>query len=110
MAMVKLISCWELRGLPLVGVSMRGWRMCSLAGSGWSSQFNLTTLNGSNGFAIEGLNAGDSLGYSVSTAGDINGDGTADLVLGAHYCFPMETACGYGICAVRSGKWLVASV
>ncbi len=52
-------------------------------GSGWSAQFNLKTLNGTNGFAIEGLNAGDSLGWSVSTAGDVNGDGKADLVLGA---------------------------
>ena len=54
----------------------------------WSPQFNLTTLNGSNGFAIEGLNANDYLGYSVSTAGDVNGDGKADLVLGAYTASP----------------------
>ena len=27
--------------------------------SGWSPQFNLMTLNGSNGLSVEGLNAGD---------------------------------------------------
>ena len=41
------------------------------------------TLNGTNGFVVEGLNQGDYLGCSVSTAGDVNGDGFADLVLGA---------------------------
>ncbi len=51
--------------------------------NGWTSQFNLKTLNGTNGFAIEGLKASDNLGYSVSRAGDVNGDGFADLVLAA---------------------------
>jgi len=51
--------------------------------SGWPAQFNLATLNGLNGFAVNDLAAGDYLGGSVSTAGDINHDGIADLVLGA---------------------------
>jgi hypothetical protein len=51
--------------------------------SGWPARFNLTTLTGSNGFAVDGLNTGDYLGISVSTAGDVNGDGITDLVLGA---------------------------
>ena len=51
--------------------------------SGWPASFNLTTLNGTNGFAIPGIASGGALGWSVSTAGDINGDGKADLVLGA---------------------------
>ncbi len=56
--------------------------------SGWLPQFNLTTLNGNNGFAVEGLNAQDGLGCSVSTAGDLNRDGFADLVLGASQASP----------------------
>ena len=56
--------------------------------SGLSAAFNLTTLNGSNGFKVEGLAAGDYLGSSVSTAGDLNGDGKADLVLGADHADP----------------------
>lgn len=45
--------------------------------------FNLSTLNGKNGFIVRGLNSGDYLGSSISTAGDVNGDGITDFVLGA---------------------------
>jgi len=48
-----------------------------------SSTLNLSELNGTNGFAINGIAAGDSLGVSVSDLGDINGDGIADLIIGA---------------------------
>ena len=36
--------------------------------------FNLTDLNGSNGFVTNGINSQDQSGVSVSGAGDINGD------------------------------------
>ena len=45
--------------------------------------FNLLDLNGSNGFAINGIAASDSSGESVSSAGDVNGDGFDDLIIGA---------------------------
>ncbi len=45
--------------------------------------FNLTGLDGSNGFTITGVNLSDNLGVSVSNAGDINGDGIADVIIGA---------------------------
>ena len=51
--------------------------------AGWSSPISLSSLNGANGFVLNGENAGDSSGFSVSGAGDINGDGIADLVVGA---------------------------
>jgi hypothetical protein len=47
------------------------------------SALNLSELDGSNGFVINGINPGESLGFSVSNAGDINGDGIDDLVIGA---------------------------
>ena len=50
---------------------------------GFSAQLNVSTLNGTNGFVINAINPGDFLGYSVSSAGDINGDGLDDLILGA---------------------------
>jgi len=48
-----------------------------------SSSLNLSDLDGSNGFVINGINPGDTLGFSVSSAGDINGDGIDDLIIGA---------------------------
>jgi hypothetical protein len=39
--------------------------------------------NGSGGFVINGQGASDTSGWSISAAGDVNGDGLADLILGA---------------------------
>ena len=43
----------------------------------------LSDLDGSDGFVINGIDANDYSGVSVSGAGDINGDGVADLIIGA---------------------------
>ncbi|MHC5937698.1 beta strand repeat-containing protein [Nostoc sp.] len=61
---------------------------------GFDAKLNLSTLNGTNGFAINGINAVDGLGYSVSSAGDINGDGIADLIIGARYASPNASNSG----------------
>src|SRR4028119_1347351 len=50
--------------------------------------FNLSELNGSNGFAINGIAAYDQSGRSVSNAGDVNGDGFDDLIIGARTADP----------------------
>ncbi|MEH2286984.1 hypothetical protein [Nostoc sp.] len=49
----------------------------------FGAEFNISTLNGTNGFVIKGINPSDILGTSVSSAGDINGDGIDDLIIGA---------------------------
>ncbi|AUB44531.1 Ca2+-binding protein, RTX toxin-related (plasmid) [Nostoc flagelliforme CCNUN1] len=49
---------------------------------------NLSDLNGTNGFLINGIASGDSSGASVSNAGDINGDGLDDLIIGAFRADP----------------------
>ncbi len=47
--------------------------------------------NGTGGFVIDGHCNGDRSGYSVSDAGDVNGDGLADLIIGAHNSTSVET-------------------
>jgi hypothetical protein len=51
----------------------------------WSDTpaLGLTTLNGINGFSLIGIDADDDSGHSVSSAGDVNGDGFADVIVGA---------------------------
>jgi len=44
---------------------------------------DVTSLDGSDGFEILGASAGDGAGYAVSSAGDVNGDGFDDLIVGA---------------------------
>ena len=46
-------------------------------------EFNLTDLNGINGFTINGIGVADASGYSVASAGDVNADGFDDLIVGA---------------------------
>ena len=48
-----------------------------------NTSLNFADLNGRNGFAINGIDSGDESGFSVSGAGDINGDGLDDLIIGA---------------------------
>ncbi|MFC3194054.1 integrin alpha [Marinicella sediminis] len=43
----------------------------------------LSEINQDNGLVIDGLNENDSLGVSVSFAGDVNGDGIDDFIIGA---------------------------
>ncbi|MFO1070525.1 MAG: integrin alpha [Geminicoccaceae bacterium] len=55
------------------------------SGSGFAPTLELSSLDGSNGFVIDGVNARDASGSSVSGAGDVNGDGIDDLIVGAPY-------------------------
>ena len=50
--------------------------------SGFST-VDLTNLAASAGFIIQGDAAGDAAGWNVSAAGDVNGDGFDDLIVGA---------------------------
>ncbi len=51
--------------------------------SGFAASFDLSALNGSNGFKLSGAQAGNASGRSVASAGDFNGDGITDLIVGA---------------------------
>jgi len=53
--------------------------------SGLGDVLPLSRLIGSNGFSISGQNDNDRVGFSVSGAGDVNGDGLSDIIIGAPY-------------------------
>ena len=54
----------------------------------WTNPLSLSSLDGANGFVINGVSAGDKSGTSVSAAGDINVDGFDDLIIGAPLADP----------------------
>ncbi len=56
--------------------------------SGFAASLNISSLNGTNGFRLNGVAVGDFSGRSVSGAGDVNGDGFADLIVGANGADP----------------------
>ena len=64
--------------------------------SGFAATFELSSLNGSNGFVLNGIDAGDSSGFSISAAGDVNGDGIDDFVIGARSVGPGESYVVFG--------------
>ncbi len=51
--------------------------------TGFPAELDLTLLDGTNGYMIVGEDALDRLGSSLAAAGDVNGDGLGDLLIGA---------------------------
>ncbi len=56
--------------------------------TGSTGSIDLSTLDGANGFVLDGINSSDGTGFSVSSAGDVNDDGVDDLIVGARLASP----------------------
>jgi len=67
-----------------------------------AANFDLGSLNGPNGVRIAGRNPGDEAGQALSNAGDVNGDGLDDAIIGAPAAAP-EGKQGAGEAAVVFG-------
>ena len=61
---------------------------------GTNGVLDLSGLDGTNGFTLTGIDAGDRSGISVSSAGDVNGDGYDDLIIGASGADPNASLSG----------------
>ncbi len=72
--------------------------------AGYAAELNLSALNGTNGFRLSGA-LGERSGISVASAGDINGDGFDDLVIGSAYADPNgeDTGASYVVFGKGSG-------
>ena len=55
---------------------------------GASGVLELSALDGTNGFTLTGIDPDELSGASVSSAGDVNGDGYDDLIIGARGADP----------------------
>ena len=51
---------------------------------GFASAIDLSALDGTTGFRLDGIHVADFSGRTVSGAGDVNGDGFADVIIGAY--------------------------
>jgi hypothetical protein len=74
-------------GAPNAGPYAEGESYVVFGKESWSGtpSLDVTTLDGTNGFRLLGIDSGDLSGRAVSSAGDVNGDGFADLIVGANY-------------------------
>lgn len=71
--------------------------------SGFPASLNLSDLNGTNGFAINGIDQSDYAGHSVSAAGDVNADGIDDVIIGAPHFVGTHTGEAYLVFGRDSG-------
>ncbi|MDX2050548.1 MAG: FG-GAP-like repeat-containing protein, partial [Rickettsiaceae bacterium] len=66
------------------GYSSYAGRTYIIYGGSSLQNINLASLTSSQGFLVQGANSNDHLGFSVSSAGDLNNDGYDDMIIGAY--------------------------
>lgn len=80
--------------------------------TGFGARISLADVAaGTGGFVIQGPNSSNPLGYSVASAGDINGDGFDDLVIGERYADqPGKQDSGKSYVVFGKGSGFAASI
>ena len=66
---------------------------------------NLSTLDGTTGFRLDGVAVTDTSGNSVSSAGDVNGDGYDDLIIASTYADNNGSNSGSSYVVYGGAKW-----
>jgi hypothetical protein len=78
--------------------------------SGFAAAFDLSALDGANGFRIDGVAADDRSGLSATSAGDINGDGFTDMIIGAPNADPHGSSSGSAYVVFGKASGFAASI
>ena len=96
-------------GGPVSGLSGTSYVVFGQA-SGFAANIDLSSLDGTTGFKLSGAAAGDHSGFSVASAGDVNGDGFADLIVGAGSADPNGSASGASYVVFGKASGFAANV
>ena len=78
--------------------------------TGFAPTLQLGSINGTTGFRYQGVGTGDESGSSVNGAGDVNGDGKMDLIIGARSAGPGISTSGEAYVVYGSGASLAIPV
>ena len=106
---VRYSGVIRMCGVGLVAVGLAGLAPQAVAQS-FPAAFQLRSLlpvaggDGTEGFVLRGIDADDESGYSVSNAGDVNGDGIDDLIIGARFAIPTDVGFDTGETYVVFGR------
>lgn len=77
---------------------------------GFDASFDLDSLDGTNGYVLQGVVYEEHAAYAVSSAGDINGDGVNDLLIGAYGEEFTDSSATYGVYVIFGGEDSLAAL